>query len=326
MTLLDTMLSKLTDAFTKNKESNIGKLFSIVATQFDDITNALDRMEEWRDIDLAQGKALDHIGEYIVGEYRSKDDDEYYRLRIKARIIANFLSNGDIASINQLFQLFFDKSFISVQEMWAIQDPIIEKEPAAILITTKSHKYIPFLTTLFQHVGGVSVNWHVILESAVTIVRSITQAKSDDFIFSGELYCGPEYGLNTFGKSLLHGISVVNHCAGGSHAFNYTDGYAGDITDSVAGAVIEYTINALKEDVVSVEQFTFAGEESKGLVYNHRFDVQEMNTAGEGDAIVSGDFVESAGFVQTEELEAGQQLNTSLMDYAYAGDKYAGEE
>ncbi|MEK4883488.1 hypothetical protein NST81_01985 [Bacillus sp. FSL W8-0223] len=95
--MLKDLLSMLVDAITKNGDSNIGKLFTIVDEQLTDIDNTLNTMEEWIQIDKAQGKALDDIGEDL-NQYRGKATDEIYRVMIRGKM-ARSVSDGTINSM-----------------------------------------------------------------------------------------------------------------------------------------------------------------------------------------------------------------------------------
>lgn len=95
--MLKNLLSLLVDAITKNEDSNIGKLFTIVDEQLTDIDNTLNTMEEWIQIDKAQGKALDDIGEDL-NQYRGKATDEIYRVMIRGKM-ARSVSDGTINSM-----------------------------------------------------------------------------------------------------------------------------------------------------------------------------------------------------------------------------------
>ncbi|MBC6153410.1 hypothetical protein HB834_17370, partial [Listeria booriae] len=78
-------LGKLSDAFTKSEKSNIGKLFIIVDQQISVLTSALEKTEEWRDIDNAGGKTLNKLGEN-VGQDRGRATDEVYRVLIRGKV------------------------------------------------------------------------------------------------------------------------------------------------------------------------------------------------------------------------------------------------
>ncbi|MGG1291363.1 hypothetical protein ABE218_08410 [Bacillus smithii] len=95
--MLKDLLNMLVDALTKNEDSNIGKLFTIVDEQLTDIDVTLNTMEEWIQVDKAQGKALDDIGEDL-NQYRGKATDEIYRVMIRGKM-ARSVSDGTINSM-----------------------------------------------------------------------------------------------------------------------------------------------------------------------------------------------------------------------------------
>ncbi|WP_051291497.1 hypothetical protein [Fictibacillus gelatini] len=189
MSFLDDMLSKLTDVFLKMKESNIGKVFTIVADQLDDLQSTFDVMELWRDIDNAKGKVLDRIGEEILQEYRAGVSDEEYRLKLKTRIIVNYLADGDIETIIQLLQVYLGESLVSVQEGWTLKDGPFAGEPAMLFITVRGHDGpdvgIPFSELAKVMTGGVATQWKYILEREIAI-----QSQSNHYLYPFEKYAG----------------------------------------------------------------------------------------------------------------------------------------
>lgn len=131
MITVQDMLRRLTDVFRKDPDSNIGKLMAIFAAQLRKLEQTVQRVEEWRDIDKAEGTTLDRIGEN-VGQSRGVATDEIYRILIKSKIARN-LSKGDINTIITVLAtaLNTDPSEIRIVEMY--NDPIAP-EPAAISI------------------------------------------------------------------------------------------------------------------------------------------------------------------------------------------------
>lgn len=123
-----TLLRKLTDVFTKNPNSNIGKLFLIISEQFEDIESATTNIDNWRDIDQAEGSTLDLIGA-ARGQQRGKLSDELMRVLIRARIARNN-SDGTIDSIIQALALSLNTapSTIKIKALWS------EGQPAALMI------------------------------------------------------------------------------------------------------------------------------------------------------------------------------------------------
>lgn len=104
---------------------------AIMRTQLQAVEDTLKKTAEWRDIDKAQGKTLDMIGETVV-QPRGAATDEVYRLLIKSKIARN-LSTTDINTIIQVLATALDANFeeIRITERWA--DPV-DPEPAAIAL------------------------------------------------------------------------------------------------------------------------------------------------------------------------------------------------
>ncbi|WP_079908283.1 DUF2612 domain-containing protein [Paenibacillus sp. 32352] len=125
------IISRLTDVFTKDPNSNLGKLLSIMADQIRKLEETQSRIREWRDIDKAQGTTLDRIGT-IVNQPRGVATDEVYRILIKSKIARN-LSTGDINTIIRVLStaLNISSSEIQISEMY--NDPVAP-EPAAIAL------------------------------------------------------------------------------------------------------------------------------------------------------------------------------------------------
>lgn len=74
----------LTDALKKSKTSNIGKIIILAQSQLEDVTDTLNLIEEWTDLDKAQGAVLDEIGADI-NQYRGQANDAIYRMMIRSK-------------------------------------------------------------------------------------------------------------------------------------------------------------------------------------------------------------------------------------------------
>jgi hypothetical protein len=125
------LISRLTDYFAKDPNSNIGKLLAIFAEQFNDLEETQERMRDWRSIDSAEGATLDRIGTNVV-QSRGPANDEVYRILIKSKIARN-LSTGDINTIIRVLSVALDAdpSAITIHETYNDPD---EPEPAGISI------------------------------------------------------------------------------------------------------------------------------------------------------------------------------------------------
>lgn len=126
-----TIINRFVDyfAFAKNPQSNIFKLMQIFSDELIALEQTNKRILDWRDIDNAQGVALNLIGENI-NQPRGVATDEVYRILLKSKIARN-LSDGSINTIIQVLSIALntDPSTIKIIEKW--NDPH-DAEPAAI--------------------------------------------------------------------------------------------------------------------------------------------------------------------------------------------------
>lgn len=125
------LISKLTDVFAKDANSNIGKLLSIFAIQFAELEEAQERTREWRSVDLAEGTTLDRIGQNVV-QPRGLANDSVYRILIKSKIARN-LSTADINTVIRVLAIALDAepSDITIQELYT---SVSAPEPAGIAV------------------------------------------------------------------------------------------------------------------------------------------------------------------------------------------------
>jgi hypothetical protein len=129
MSFFTDMLNRLTDAYRKDPQSNIGKIIKILVDELDLLKATFDRIEEWRDVDKAEGVVLDDIGRDI-GQPRGAVTDEIYRVLLRAKVARNF-SDGTIDAIIHVLSLSLntDPREIQIKELY--NDPE-SPEPAAI--------------------------------------------------------------------------------------------------------------------------------------------------------------------------------------------------
>ncbi|MCX4256490.1 MAG: hypothetical protein OSJ54_06140 [Oscillospiraceae bacterium] len=78
-------------------ETNIGKLFSIFAWGLDMVHEQAELIKLWDNLDYACGSVLDRYGANF-GVKRVSDDDAFYRLLIKVKVLAQ-LSGGDTDTV-----------------------------------------------------------------------------------------------------------------------------------------------------------------------------------------------------------------------------------
>lgn len=117
MPLFLDMFRRLTDAYTKNTDSNIGKVLLILSEQIDDVNDSFVAIENYRDLNQATGETLDLIGKSI-GQPRGQATDEVYRILIRARIARN-ASDGTTDKIILALSLALntDPSNVRVSEL-----------------------------------------------------------------------------------------------------------------------------------------------------------------------------------------------------------------
>jgi hypothetical protein len=129
MSFFDDMLSRLTDRYRKDPDNNIGKIIKIITDEFDLIKETFERIEEWEDIEKAEGAVLDDIGKDI-GQPRGAATDEIYRVLIRSKVARNF-SDGTIDTIIRVLSIALntDPREIRIQEL--CEDPV-NPESAAI--------------------------------------------------------------------------------------------------------------------------------------------------------------------------------------------------
>lgn len=118
--------NRLPERFRKPNNENL--YYVLYHDGFDDIYTGLEGVRDSRNIDKASGKSLDLLGAN-VGQFRNGEDDDFYRLLIKTRIIAN-LSIGDAPTINHVMSALIKEVYLGLEEVWMKKEHLFE--PAAI--------------------------------------------------------------------------------------------------------------------------------------------------------------------------------------------------
>jgi phage-related tail protein len=128
VTIYQDMMRKITDVFTKKEDSNIGKLILLLSEPINLLNDTFYKIENWRDLNQAEGNVLDAIGSNF-GQKRGQLSDELMRVLIKARIARNE-SDGTfdkmIEALARTVNTTPDK--VKIKALWS------EGEPAAIMI------------------------------------------------------------------------------------------------------------------------------------------------------------------------------------------------
>lgn len=110
--MLQKMFEALTGAYARTDlnheipETAIGKLFQTFAWGLELIRDHTERVRLWENIDNAAGVVLDRYGK-TLGVMRGDAEDDFYRLLIKVKMIAQ-LSGGDIDTVIRAAASLFD--------------------------------------------------------------------------------------------------------------------------------------------------------------------------------------------------------------------------
>lgn len=135
---LKNMITRLTSNYRKLKDSNIYKLFSMVASQSEELKETFEKISSWQGIENASGSTLDMIGE-DVRAVRLGLADEEYRALLRFKIS---LDKGmtDINSINNAMKSITKDNYIRLYEGYNEYN-----EPASIKAMLKKYdENIPY--------------------------------------------------------------------------------------------------------------------------------------------------------------------------------------
>ncbi len=122
------MLDMLTSAYARSDirnakrglppETNIGRLFYLIAEGSEIIFENAQRVKEWDDLDNAQGAILDRYGANF-GVARGSASDALYRIFIRVKMIAQLSGGDNDAIINAAAELLgVDYSDILVEDIY----------------------------------------------------------------------------------------------------------------------------------------------------------------------------------------------------------------
>lgn len=162
--VLDKFVERLTDSYSKNPESNVYKLMSIAAGIIQENEDTLNRIGDWRDVDQAEGVALDMLGQN-VRQNRGQAPDEVYRILIKSKIKRN-LSNGSINTLIDFlsFILQIPKTSVKVNELWKVGQPADLKIDIPLNVINATGLSRKQFGTLINLVTVAGVNAEVLFE------------------------------------------------------------------------------------------------------------------------------------------------------------------
>lgn len=134
-------IRRITDRYTKDPNSNIGKLISMIEEEVNEtLFQTNDRIVYYQDIENAEGAILDDYGR-DVGQPRLSMDDESYLFMIITKDQADF-SRGDIETINEMMDLLLSGDYIGLKETWTTD---LYQEYAGIVLYYNSDRFFPRL-------------------------------------------------------------------------------------------------------------------------------------------------------------------------------------
>lgn len=131
---LEDLLNELPVSLAYEEDSNNAKLLSLYSDGMEDTLVTLQKMDEWHSIDIAEGEALDMIGN-DRGVPRNGYDDEFYRFLIKSKQ----LQRQTDGTYNSLIKLIAESLGAKYSE---INVGPVSNEPNAIQVTNVPATYI----------------------------------------------------------------------------------------------------------------------------------------------------------------------------------------
>lgn len=186
------IFNRLPERFRKQ---NTDKLYYVLFDEKGAFFNAINSVEDSRNIDKATGNALDLLGAN-VGQIRQGEDDDLYRQLIKVRILAN-MSIGDIPTINTIMSTLVKDVYRGLKEGYELD--ILQSEPAAIVLDIDyGNRNIPYYVVDKIKAAGVRVLFATSIKHNIYIGMTAISGKKrthyplvvKDRVFSHEIFYG----------------------------------------------------------------------------------------------------------------------------------------
>ncbi len=181
-----------TSNYDKRPQSNVSKVISIVSAELEEIKSLYQKVEEYNDVDKAEGVALDTIGANI-GQYRGEVRDEVYRALIKTKILRN-RSDGTLNDIVEVLSLALDV------------------EPSDIIMREDEASTLPNINVLTVPIEAL-IRTGMTASQLGRLVNSMVVAgvKMEGIVYGGTF----EYG-STLTNNIALGFADVNMNNGGT--------------------------------------------------------------------------------------------------------------
>lgn len=177
--MITDILKRLTDNYIKKPISNTYKLIKLFSDELTEVRDNLELIEDWRDVEKAEGNTLDLLGADL-GEARKSRNDSDYRNALLFAIIKN-TSGGDIERLNEIFETAVP-GFDSITEGFEFDSPM-DTEPASILvkILAQETNNIPFHEVDSVTAGGVRSHFELIYGANIKAVSDFEASLDTPF-------------------------------------------------------------------------------------------------------------------------------------------------
>jgi len=194
--MIEKWIDRLPDHYRKDAQGNVYKFLKIFADKAQEAEDALQTIQDWFDIDQAQGLTLDRIGK-DVGQPRFGLNDEDYRKKIKIKIRSN-LSGGEIDTLNEISTVLMGENrFDGIQEGWSLPaDFPIGPEPAMLLFTAivnGSNYGMPMAEMDSVSAGGIKTNWQLLIDAKERIKPTYSTSNEQWKVHTTKPAIDPDY-------------------------------------------------------------------------------------------------------------------------------------
>ena len=220
-TFLLKMLNALTSAYIQTDyervrrdeplETNIGKLFYILAWGLGAVKEQAELVKLWDDIDYAKGLVLDRYG-LNYGVKRAGADDTMYRLMIKVKLLSQ-LSGGDVDTVLKAASFLFGVPVenLDIVEFTAKVSLDINEEEFDEKTTELSLAIAALLKRIVA--AGVQLIFQRTVKSKL-IISAIVVIYNAWPPLCGTLYCGTYWKPSTLGWTVYQ-VVITNFNAPG---------------------------------------------------------------------------------------------------------------
>lgn len=148
MKTIEKRMLRLPSVYRKDAAGNVYRLLLLDALEADSLEETLSQINQWRDIDSAQGTTLDRIG-VDLGLPRGNLEDVDYRTALKTQIAIN-LSGGEVERFNAVLPQVMGDAYLGTRDA---------DEPAQIIITYDQERLYAEVADRYGGVGAGRVRY-----------------------------------------------------------------------------------------------------------------------------------------------------------------------